>query len=159
MYIALKNSGIRFFISLPCKHLASLIKYLENDKDISYIPVTREEEGVGIAAGSYLGGQMAVMLMQNSGLGNSINALSSLMNYYQIPMILLISHRGTAGEKISAQVPMGRSTEGLLTTLDIPFFKYETKQDIINLKDHISYAFVCEKPIALLVSPQFWSSS
>ncbi|MBW1743686.1 MAG: sulfopyruvate decarboxylase subunit alpha, partial [Deltaproteobacteria bacterium] len=79
MYQTLKQCGLRFFMSLPCQHLAGLISCLESDDQIIHVPVTREEEGIGIAAGAFLGGQMGVLLMQNSGLGNSINTLASLM--------------------------------------------------------------------------------
>jgi len=158
MYRALKGCGLNYFLSVPCKNLAGIISCLEKDNEIVYFPVTREEEAIGIAAGAFLGGQIAVLLMQNSGLGNSINALASLMGYYRMPIILLISQRGGPGENIGAQVPMGRATERLLKTIDIPFFKYNSREDLGQLKDHISYAKVAEKSVALLVSPQFWSS-
>ena len=80
------------------------------------------------------------------------------MKYYRIPMILLISHRGGPGETIGAQVPMGKATEDLLRALDIPFFTYHKRDDLSQLKDHVSYAKTTERPVALLVSPQFWSS-
>jgi sulfopyruvate decarboxylase subunit alpha len=131
---------------------------MEKDNEIVYFPVTREEEGIGIAAGAFMGGQMAVLLMQNSGLGNSINVLASLMKYYRIPMILVVSQRGGPEEKIGAQVPMGKATEGLLRTLDIPFFAYHNREDLSQLRNHIACAKTTERPVALLVSPQFWSS-
>ncbi|MGD8449351.1 MAG: sulfopyruvate decarboxylase subunit alpha [Desulfobacterales bacterium] len=159
MFQALKNCGLRCFLSVPCKNLAGIISYVEKDNEIIYFPVTREEEGIGIAAGAFLGGQTAVLLMQNSGLGNSINALSSLMGYYRMPMILLISQRGGPGEKIGAQVPMGRATEDLLKSIHIPFFRYQHREDLSLLNDHVSFAKVAETPVALLVSPQFWSST
>jgi sulfopyruvate decarboxylase subunit alpha len=145
-------------MSVPCKNLAGLISQLEMDEEVTYVPVTREEEGVGIAAGAFLGGDLAVLLLQNSGLGNAINALASLMGYYRIPVILLISHRGMPGERIGAQVPMGRATESLLKVLDIPFFTYDSAEDLSQLRSHVSYARVAEKPVALLVSPGFWST-
>ncbi|MBW2172169.1 MAG: hypothetical protein JRF69_09370 [Deltaproteobacteria bacterium] len=79
MLTALKEAGLTFFMGVPCKFFAGVISHLEQDKNVVYIPITREEEGIGIAAGAFLGGQMGVLLMQNSGLGNSINTLASLM--------------------------------------------------------------------------------
>lgn len=143
-------------MSVPCKELAQLISRVETDEGIIHVPVTREEEGIGIAAGVFLAGKMAVLLMQNSGLGNAVNALASLMAYYKIPMILVVSQRGLPGEPIGAQVPMGKITERLLTTLDIPFFRYESVEDLAQMKDHISHAQAEEKPVCLLVSPKFW---
>ena len=70
---------------------------------------TREEEAFGIAAGLYLGGARPTVMLQSSGLGNSLNALTSLLLPYQIPVLIVISMRGDAGEWNAAQVPMGRA--------------------------------------------------
>ena len=66
---------------------------VDEDEEIMHIPVTREEEGIGICAGAYMGGHKPAILMQNSGLGNSINALKSLMELYKFPLVIIISHR------------------------------------------------------------------
>ena len=81
---------------------------------------TREEEAFGIAVGLYLGGARPAVMLQSSGLGNSINALSSLVLPYQVPMLMIISMRGDAGEWNAAQVPMGRAVPGILDALGIP---------------------------------------
>ena len=120
LYTKLRENGIDFFVSVPCKYLAELISIVEQeaaqDKEVTYTPVTREEEGIGVCAGAYLAGRKPAILMQNSGLGNSINAICSLLNLYDIPITMVVSHRGTAGEKIDAQIPMGRAAKGLLET-------------------------------------------
>ncbi|MBW2260018.1 MAG: hypothetical protein JRF18_06145 [Deltaproteobacteria bacterium] len=94
--------------------------------------------------------------MQNSGLGNSINTLASLMGYFRIPMVLLVSQRGLGGETIGAQVPMGSVTEQLLKVLDVPCFIYRRREDLVHLKDHVLHAKSQEKPVALLVHREFW---
>jgi sulfopyruvate decarboxylase subunit alpha len=156
MFTALKEASLTFFMGVPCKYLADLISHLEQDRDVVYVPVTREEEGIGIAAGGFLAGKLGVLLMQNSGLGNSINTLASLMLFFRIPVVLLVSQRGLSGETIDAQIPMGRATEQLLKNLDIPFFTYSRREDLVHLKDHVFYARSKEKPVALLVHPEFW---
>ena len=60
------------------------------------------------------GGQNTALLMQNSGLGNSVNALASLDFLYGIPLLMIISHRGCEGELIVGQMPMGRLDASLL---------------------------------------------
>ena len=107
------RAGLSFFVSVPCKLLAGIISVLEKSEGIIYLPATREEEGVGLCVGAYLGGKMPCIVMQNSGLGNSINALASLVALYRIPLVMLISHRGTPGEKIGAQFPMGALTSSI----------------------------------------------
>jgi sulfopyruvate decarboxylase subunit alpha len=84
---------------------------------------------VGIAAGAALAGKKPLLLMQNSGLGNSINALMSLTRLYQLPLFLLMSHRGGTGEKISAQIPMGEAAPRLLEPLDINYMHIRSSKD------------------------------
>jgi len=116
---AIKHAGIDVVLSVPCSMLKGIIEMLENDSDIIFIPVTREEEAVGIAAGIHLGGRKALILMQNSGLGNSINAIKALLEVYQIPVIFMMSHRGGEGEKITAQKPMGQVIFNLLDCIGV----------------------------------------
>ena len=112
--------GLNPIISLPCKYTAALLNVISRKNNLLHIPVTREEEGVGIACGAYLAGKRPLLIIQNSGLGNSINAVASLSNYYKIPLVFIISHRGTEGETIDAQRPMGEITPLLLELLSIP---------------------------------------
>ena len=70
---------------------------------------TREEEAFGIAAGLYLGGARPTVMLQSSGLGNSLNAFTSLLMPYRIPVLTIISMRGEPGEWNAAQVPMGQA--------------------------------------------------
>src|SRR5262249_45185077 len=79
------------------------------DPECRVVTVTREEEGVGLLAGAWLAGRRGALLMQNSGLGNSVNALASPCVASQIPMVLLISHRGDLGEFNPAQGPQGHA--------------------------------------------------
>ena len=114
IYDSLKDTGIDFIVSVPCVNLSKLLDMIDEDEEIIHIPVTREEEGIGICAGAYLGGKKPAILMQNSGLGNSINALKSLDELYEFPLLMIMSHRGTEGENICGQVPMGQSTPRIL---------------------------------------------
>ena len=121
IYSGLKHAGIDFAVSVPCVNLQELLVLVEEDPDIIHLPATREEEGVGLCAGAWMGGRRPALLMQNSGLGNCINALASLDMLYGIPLLMIISHRGGKGEPIAGQVPMGDLTIPLLQTLNIPY--------------------------------------
>jgi sulfopyruvate decarboxylase subunit alpha len=88
---------------------------------LPYIPATREDEAMGIATGSYLAGKQPVVMMQNSGLGSSINPLASLDILYRIPMLLLISWRGYQGKDAPEHLIMGESMLKLLDALGIPY--------------------------------------
>ncbi|MFQ5986283.1 MAG: thiamine pyrophosphate-binding protein, partial [Thermoplasmata archaeon] len=88
----LRSAGVDFACSVPSTLLAGVLERLSSS-EVLHLPVTREEEGVGICAGAYLGGRKPCLLMQNSGLGNCINALASLSQLYGLPLFLLIAHR------------------------------------------------------------------
>lgn len=114
---ALEDAGIDFVCAIPCISISDFIEAVEGR--LPSYQVTREEEAVGICAGAYLAGKRSCIIMQNTGLGNSVTALKSLIELYSIPLVLIVSHRGQEGEAISGQVPMGKATEGLLDSLGI----------------------------------------
>ena len=116
----LKKKGFDFFTGVPCSILKDVINYLSKDPDVPYIPATREDEAIGIATGAYLAGKKPVVLMQNSGLGNSIGALTSLDQLYEIPMLLLISWRGYQGKDAPEHLIMGKATTKLLEDIGVP---------------------------------------
>jgi len=155
-YRALKKAGIDFVTSVPCINLGGLLDLLESDPEIVHIPVTREEEGVGICAGAYLGGANPAIVMQNSGLGNSINALASLSLLYRMPLLMVLSHRGDLGEQISAQVPMGQLTPGLLDNLGIPWYSPTPSDVDMVIPGAWTLAKTAGLPVAILLGESFW---
>ena len=146
----LKMGGVNFYLSVPCKLLANMIKILEKDKSIYYSSVPREEEGMGICAGAYLGGKLPCIMMQNTGLGNSVNAIVSLLQLYNLPVIFLISYRGTPGEQVSAQGGMAKITKEILDTLKIPTLHCSSEKDLDNIKTYTNHAKIMESPVAIL---------
>jgi sulfopyruvate decarboxylase subunit alpha len=89
-------------------------------RDIRTTLATREEEAFGIAAGLYLGGVRPTVMLQSSGLGNSLNAVSSLLLPYDIPALVIISMRGEDDEWNPAQGPMGRAVRPIFDALGVP---------------------------------------
>ena len=146
----LKRGGVNFYLSVPCKLLANMIKILEKDKSIYYSSVPREEEGMGICAGAYLGRKLPCIMMQNTGLGNSVNAIVSLLQLYNLPVIFLVSYRGTPGEQVSAQGEMAKITKDILDTLKIPTLHCSTEKDLDNIKTYTDHAKIMESPVAIL---------
>jgi sulfopyruvate decarboxylase subunit alpha len=157
IYDGLKNAGINFVVSLPCINLGKLINIVEEDDEIQHIPVTREEEGIGICAGALLAKKKTAILMQNSGLGNSVNGLTSLYQLYHLPLIMIISHRGTEGEPIVGQIPMGKLTEDLLKILKIHYFKPNTPEEAKStIEDSWNLSLTKKSPIAFLFEINYW---
>ena len=148
--INLKKADVNFFLSVPCKLLANMIEILENDNEVYYSSVPREEEGMGICAGAYLGNKLPCIMMQNTGIGNSVNAIVSLLQLYQIPVVFLISYRGTPGESVGAQGGMASVTEEILNTLRIPMLHCNTERDLDKISTFTNHAKVIEGPVAVL---------
>lgn len=157
IFNSLKDCGIDFIVSVPCVNLSKLLNMIDDDEEITHIPVTREEEGIGICAGAYLGGKSPAILMQNSGLGNSINALKSLMELYRFPLLMIMSHRGTEGENICGQVPMGESTPRILEAMDFNFFKPANPEGAYeDIKKAWDLSVEEGKPVSILLEIRYW---
>ena len=157
IFDGLKDAGINFIVSVPCVNLSRLLNMIDEDDDIIHIPVTREEEGIGICAGAYLGGKKTAILMQNSGLGNSINALKSLMELYEFPLLMIMSHRGTEGENICGQVPMGISTPRILEAMDFKFFKPANPEAAYeDIKTSWELSTEEGRPVSVLLEIKYW---
>lgn len=157
LYEMLKNSGINLILLLPCIMLKDLIQILEDKNEIQHISITREEEGVGIAAGAYLAGKTPALLIQNSGIGNSINAIKSLLELYEIPIIFIMSHRGDEGETIRAQIPMGQFTPQLLDSLPMRKIFIKSANDIKKIKKNIENSKKSKNSMAILLKKTLWS--
>ena len=157
VYDALKKSGIDFIVSLPCVNLGGIMEMVETDPEIIHVPVTREEEGFGICAGAFMGGKKPGILMQNSGLGNSVNALASLFELYKIPVIMIMSHRGTEGEFMSAQIPMGTATPKVLDALGIQYFNPKKAEEALKIIPNAwRIAETQGTPVGILLDINFW---
>jgi len=146
----LKEGGADFFLSVPCKLLANMIAILETDKEVYYSAIPREEEGIGICAGAYLGNKLPCIMMQNTGIGNSVNSIVSLLQLYQMPVVFLISYRGTPGESVGAQGGMASITEEILDTLRIPILHCSVEKDLEKILTFTNHAKVIEGPVAIL---------
>jgi sulfopyruvate decarboxylase alpha subunit len=115
----LRRNGIRLFATVPDYIVSQVLEHLWADPECRVVTACREEEGLGLLSGAWLGGARGALIMQNSGLGNSVNTLGSLNVASQIPVVLVISQRGDLGEFNPAQIPIGQATERILDALDI----------------------------------------
>ena len=111
----------KFFTGVPCSLLSGLIYELEGQQEARYIPAVREDAAVGLCTGAYLAGTMPVLLMQNSGLGYSLNAFTSLNLIYNIPMLVIMSWRGKDGKDAPEHIIMGDIDKQLLKTAGMEY--------------------------------------
>lgn len=123
IYDALKECDIRLVSALPETWLVHLIRLADDDPDMTLVRLAKEEEGVGVSAGAHFAGVKSAMLMQNHGFLAAVNGIVSFAQLYKIPLLMLISHRGTFGERDPWQTEGGRVTESVLRALNIPYEK------------------------------------
>lgn len=153
----LKKYSIEHVLTLPCAKIKRLLKLTA--ENFHHIPLSREEEGVGIATGIHLAGKKSAMMFQSGGIGNSLNALLSLAQIYEIPIPILISWRGVYKERIEAQRPMGEYLPGIFDAVKLPYFIIEEKEDIKKIDEAFSFAFSKSLPVGIFISPKFWEQS
>ena len=125
LYRQFKQKGFNFFIGIPGSELQDLIKAVQMDKDNIYVPVNREDTAVAMAVGAYFAGKKPLVFLQNSGLGNIINILTSLLKLYEIPINFLIGVR----KKPSEHVFMYKITKQLVNLLEVETYVTYIEED------------------------------
>ena len=148
---AMSAAGFDFFAGVPCSLVGGVIAELERRG--LYFGETREDAALGVAAGAYLGGRLPVVVMQNSGLGVSLNALGSLHAIYEIPCLLLVTWRGYLGNDAPEHVVMGAVMPRLLDLFAIPHRAPGADELVDAARWAADTARATSRPVALLVKP------
>ena len=152
----LSKYKFNFFTGVPCSHLTSVINGVINSRKIKYIGATSEGEAVGIASGAWLAGKKSVVMIQNSGLGNTINPLTSLNHTFKIPILLITTWRGEPKINDEPQHElMGKITRNILRLIKIkneifPIKENNLKKVLLKINNSINktslpYALVMRK--------------
>jgi sulfopyruvate decarboxylase alpha subunit len=150
----LKANRVEIAAYVPDKVLAPLIARMHEDPYFTMIPVAREEEGLGIATGAWMGGKRTIVLMQTSGFATLPNVLASLVIACQIPAILMISERGTMGDHQLAQAIVCRTLVPTLQTLGVEHHRITRLDEAEFICDRtIQQAYKTQAPAALILSP------
>jgi sulfopyruvate decarboxylase subunit alpha len=127
-------AGSRDVVYVPDNPLSHVLRRFEHRfQDVRLILATREEEAFGIAAGLYLGGRKPTVMLQSSGLGNSLNAITSLLLPYRIPVLIVVSLRGDEGEWNRAQQPMGRAVRSIFDAIAVPHVTVEAADVVADV--------------------------
>ncbi len=147
---ALKDAGVNVVASLPDRGLVRVVEALFQDNEIRHVPLSREEEGVGICTGAYFTGKRCALVMQNGGLLNACNALATTALQFQIPMLLLVLYSGARGDP--AFPVLGQVTEPVLDALSIPYHQIERIEDApAVIGGALVQAYNMKKPVAVLL--------
>ncbi|RZN37264.1 MAG: sulfopyruvate decarboxylase subunit alpha [Methanophagales archaeon ANME-1-THS] len=154
----IKRNNIEVVSTLPCEKLSALLRLVADERAFCHVGLNREENGVGISAGVSLAGGRPLMIIQSTGLGNSLTALMSLTVTYGLPLPIIASWRGVYKEQIEAQVPFGKALPGVLDALGLNYTLIEDSSQIGLVDDAIQDAFAHERPHIALISPRTWGS-
>src|SRR5213078_5278634 len=114
----LTAAGVTVVGYVPDAGHKRLIELCRADKRMRAVVLTTEEEGIGLAAGAWLGGEKSVLLMQSSGVGNLVNVLG-MVQVCRFPLVMIVTMRGEQGEFNPWQVPMGQTTARVLETMGV----------------------------------------
>lgn len=118
----LQKQEFNFFSGVPCSFFKHIIRFLDANKDkFTYVMSANEGAALATASGAYLGGVLPVVMLQNSGLGNLINPLTSLNAIYHIPALIFVSGRAYGVEDEPQHLIMGRSMNKMLESLEVEF--------------------------------------
>ncbi len=152
---SLKTGGVNLVATLTEANLHDLVTALASDEQIQHVPVTREEEGIGICAGAYLGGKQPAMVMMNAGFLLSSNALATVCIHPGIPVLLLIGHSGGMGEENPSHATIGMLTEPVLQALQIMYEKVTSLDEICPaILDAQTLARSSRRPVAILLTKE-----
>ncbi len=154
LFDVLKRSDVRQVGYVPDAGHSRLIERCRDDVNMHAVSLTTEEEGVALAAGAWLGGDRAALLMQSSGVGNCINMLS-LSRTCRFPMPMFITMRGEWEEFNPWQVPMGQATEPVLKLCDAEIMRVNKPDEVAGVAERaLQSAYGDERIVAVLLSQE-----
>ena len=148
--------NVNFVTTVPCKQLAGVIEIIEKTPQMLHVPSNKEDEGMGLCAGAWMGGMRPCIIMQNTALGVTVNTLATLIQFYQMPLPMIISYRGELGERVACQVEMAVHTKALLDQLHIQTYHFHKPEDVEEIGAIIKHTFMSRKPTAILTDSNFW---
>jgi sulfopyruvate decarboxylase alpha subunit len=117
----LAECGVKLVASLPDNWISELITHLEGDARFTHVPVNREESAIGLCAGAYMGGQGSVALMGASGFMTCIYAITKINYSYEVPLLLLMTLRGSFGDHHKHHISNGLYLQPVLQAIDLPY--------------------------------------
>jgi sulfopyruvate decarboxylase subunit alpha len=148
---AMKEAGVNFVASLPDVNLSKLLAAVDEERKMIHVTLCREEEGIGICAGAYIGGRTPAVIMQNGGFLNSCNALTTTALNFNIPLLLMIYYAGDIGDEGFST--LGSVTEPVLRGLGLRSYVLRKNEEIgATVKGAATLAVDSRRPVAVLLT-------
>ena len=152
---SLVEAGVDLVATLPEGDFQPLINRIEADPRIKYVPLAREEEGVGICAGAYMGGMKPALLVMNAGFMDSTNALATTNLMSGIPLLILIGYSGGPSEFLWMHSQVGVATEPVLRAMGIVYERADKLSEVrAQVHDAHMLAHITKRPVALLLNKE-----
>jgi len=150
----LAAGGVRLVGYVPDAGHKRLIELCQADPAMRAIALTTEEEGIGLAAGAWLGGARSVLLMQSSGVGNLVNVLG-MVKVCRFPLLMIVTMRGEPGEFNPWQVPMGEAAARVLETMGVAVRQAGEAQTVAaHVRAALRIAYQAQGAEAVLIAQQ-----
>lgn len=151
VYRVLMDANIRQVGYVPDAGHRRLIELCHANSALTTLPLTTEEEGIGLSVGAYLGGQRSVLLLQSSGVGNCINMLS-LPVECRIPLLMVVTMRGEWGEFVPWQIWMGQGTQAALESMGVLVYRVDEPERVVEtVRAGLALANNAGRQVAVLI--------
>jgi len=151
---AIKAGGIEFVISLPDITTSDdLLWPLSRDPDIRHIRVCKEDEGIGICSGLSYCNRRALMMMQQTGMYDSVNAIRAIGVEYELPICMLIGLQGSdaAEDPRLSEKHIVRAALPVLDAIGVEHHLLQHAGDVAKIAPAIKNAYAASRPVALVV--------
>jgi sulfopyruvate decarboxylase subunit alpha len=154
VHAALRAGGVNFAVSLPDTVLHPVDRLLEADPDVQTFVCSREDEGVAMAVGAYLGGKIPVAMMEGSGLGYC-SLILARAQIQRTPLLLLVSHSRALGEAFDFHGASRLAAEGVLRGLDVPYVVVTDRAQAPLLVEQALVTVLGQKTVVGLLVPPY----
>lgn len=151
---AVLAAGIDLVACLPDSWLQPALDAFDASDEVEVVRVAREDDGIGVCAGAWLGGRRALLLCQNAGLLLSANALAGITHHHQLPVLVVAADRGGVGDGFYYQAYKGRTTVPVLDALDVPWHRVTSPAGFALLPDAYQQAEMHRRPVVLLAEKE-----
>jgi sulfopyruvate decarboxylase alpha subunit len=150
----LKRHEVRLVAYVPDNVLRPLIDAVHGDPFFTAFSTAREEEAVGIVSGAWMGGLRGIVLMQTSGFATLPNVIASLAVPFQIPVLMMVSERGTLGEFNIGQSLVAKTMRPVLAALAVEHHTISRLDEVEFILDRsITQAVATQAPCVFILSP------
>jgi sulfopyruvate decarboxylase alpha subunit len=148
----LAECGVKLVASLPDNWISELITHLESDARFLHVPVNREESAIGLCAGAYMGGQGSVALMGASGFMTCIYAITKINYSYEVPLLLLMTLRGSFGDHHKHHISNGLYLQPVLQAIDLPYTIVSRADELGAIGRAYRHSRTFSRPTAVLLA-------